>query len=99
HEIRICSHIFFTCPKVERLWKLYYNWLSVSTVCPSNAISHLWQHGHFVGNKEAKERWYVVWCATLWCIWRKRNECICNEGSFVESEVTEKEEFMAWTWM
>lgn len=54
-EDETCSHILFTCPKVDRIWKLCYNWLSLSTVCPSNVISHIWQHDHFAGSRRQRK--------------------------------------------
>jgi len=74
NDLCVVNHIFFTCPKIQELWKLWCKWFNFSTVMPEEANMHFHQEaGLFVNNTHG---------ATAWYTWNARNNCMFRNQAF-----------------
>lgn len=70
------QHLFFTCPKIDSVWKHCSKWFNTLTVFPENVDMNF---QHLPGEFRLKHHiqcWKVIWSAIVWCLWRTRNHCV-----------------------
>jgi hypothetical protein len=88
------SHPFLHCKVSWKIWVNIQRWLDVNLITPANLFSH-WQcwEGLMSNKKELKRGFRIIWHATLWAIWKVRN----NDGVDVP-KVVEDIKMWAWKW-
>lgn len=79
------KHLFLQCPLLDSLWSGVLVWICFITISPENATNHLAQFGSLSSiSKSKRSLLTLIWCATAWTIWKKRNSIIFqNKASFV----------------
>ncbi|KAF1897797.1 hypothetical protein Lal_00032557, partial [Lupinus albus] len=65
-------HLFST-------YKSIYNWLNITVTLPQNFLHHYLNHLGLVNDKKGWKAWSFIWFATIWAIWRHRNDIIFNK--------------------
>ncbi|XP_057808801.1 uncharacterized protein LOC131023272 [Salvia miltiorrhiza] len=91
------EHLFFSCAKIEEVWKEVILWMG------KQAVFHLKAKPHFnafanLGKKEDVKFLTAVWCCVVWCIWKKRNECIFEQGSWSKERMVAEIKTRIWGW-
>lgn len=67
-------HLFLHCDWFRHIWIDVYDWLGVDMVIPyriSNQLSHISVLGGFWKYKLIL--FHLIWCSTLWILWKERN--------------------------
>ena len=73
------NHLFLHCPMVYRVWIAVIQKFKVSWVLPQD-VNQLIEEAFMVGrDKRTKLLWSLVICATLWTVWRERNQRIFED--------------------
>ncbi|PNY08327.1 ubiquinone biosynthesis monooxygenase COQ6 [Trifolium pratense] len=49
-------------------------------------------------NKKIRLGFLMIWHATLWCIWRARNNAIFANGSFTPKAIVDDIKVLSWKW-
>nr|KYP59667.1 Putative ribonuclease H protein At1g65750 family [Cajanus cajan] len=98
-DIETTTHIFCTCPMVDRVWKQCLSWLN----CPAPLPRQIFDHFSFlpapIQNESEAETWHTVWLATMWTLWRYRNKCIFVGGTFEQGSIVRDILIFCWRWL
>ncbi|XP_057794115.1 uncharacterized protein LOC131010566 [Salvia miltiorrhiza] len=91
------DHLFFSCSKSEEVWKELIQWMGKQVVFHHKAKPHF---NVFVnlGHKEDVMFLTAVWICVVWCVWKKRNECIFNQGSWIKERMVSEIKTRIWGW-
>jgi hypothetical protein len=91
-------HLFLHCEVMLKVWKRVMCWLNFHFAIPQNLFSHFecW----YYEATSLKIRWgfCLIWLATIWVIWKRRNEVIFNNGVVEMEELVENIKVLAWYW-
>jgi hypothetical protein len=90
------NHIFFNCNVSGEVWSTIFRWMG-DQVNPCGSIcDHFLLSGDSLKAINNKRSRHVIWLATTWYLWRKRNNTIFR-GEFVNiSSFVEQIMYIAW---
>lgn len=73
------SHLFMYYPVARGVWLALFDWLEISFIMPPNLFCHwfCWIVG--ASNSKVMKGFRVIWHATIWMIWKARNNKIFND--------------------
>ncbi|AES93778.1 hypothetical protein MTR_5g007390 [Medicago truncatula] len=93
------SHFFLHCKVAWKIWVDIQLWLEVNMVTPSNLLTH-WRCWDGLGQntKELKRGFRIIWHASIWAIWKTRNNIIFNNAGIEVQEVVEEIKMLSWKW-
>ncbi|AES95629.1 hypothetical protein MTR_5g027610 [Medicago truncatula] len=74
------------------------SWLNCNFIVPNNLLVHLECWSKEVSTRKLRQGFWLIWHATLWVIWKVRNEIIFNNGTFDVEEVVENIKVLSWSW-
>ena len=73
------THLFFNCICFSQVWNHLLRWFGIVAVLPNDAKGHLYQFSFVGGTQKSKQSLLqVIWMATVWEIWKERNNRIFN---------------------
>ncbi|KAF1890102.1 hypothetical protein Lal_00025435 [Lupinus albus] len=72
------QHLFSSCSLTYSVWQLMYKWLNISVALPLVLINHFLNHCGMVKDRKCRKAWSIICFATVWGIWRSRNDFIFN---------------------
>ncbi|KAF1892539.1 hypothetical protein Lal_00011005 [Lupinus albus] len=79
-QLESSQHSFFSRSFSYRVWQLFISgWIS-SVTLPHGTINNFMSHLCLVKDRKHRHVWSSIWLATIWAIWRARNEFIFNNG-------------------
>jgi hypothetical protein len=76
----VSSHLFLFCDFALKVWKSIFRWLGLMIIIPPN-IFVLFEC--FTGASRFKQTrcgLSLIWHATIWALWRSRNNVIFSNG-------------------
>jgi len=93
------THIFLHCDMVMNIWRKLMEWLDLNLLMPHNIFIHweCWSGGSM--NKMVRKGLRMIWQATIWAIWRARNDCIFNTVVTRWEEVVDEIKVLTWRWV
>jgi hypothetical protein len=92
------SHLFLHCPSAISIWYEVFRWLGVVVVIPPNLFMLFEVFRNSAKNIKARQGFLMIWHATLWSIWKARNNTIFANGSFNSKDVVEDIKVLSWKW-
>nr|KYP35961.1 hypothetical protein KK1_042939 [Cajanus cajan] len=81
-DVEMVSHIFCTCPLIDKVWKQCLSWINCPSPLPMQVIQHLSFLPGMLHSQDGVEKWHILWMATTWTLWRHRNKCIFQGGTY-----------------
>jgi hypothetical protein len=73
------DHLLIHCDYFGMVWHRIYQWLGISFIAPESASDHLYHFGHLAGLPRLSHSFMtVIWMATVWVIWKEKNNRIFN---------------------
>ncbi|XP_028071421.1 uncharacterized protein LOC114273801 [Camellia sinensis] len=77
-ELESLNHVMLLCPVVWQVWSNLLKWWGMQWVSPQSVVGLLdWWRG-IKWRKVEGIIWKVIPLATLWSVWKMRNECVFN---------------------
>jgi len=70
------QHLFFECSFSQRIWIGIFNWCGVQGPVQQSIIMYFLQFGALLRKNKSKKKCFIVWMATVWCMWTSRNKII-----------------------
>ncbi|XP_057811338.1 uncharacterized protein LOC131025559 [Salvia miltiorrhiza] len=91
------NHLFFTCSQTVEIWLAIIQWLGVQTVQQREVCNHFIAFMG-LGNKAATPFLSSVWICLIWSLWKVRNECIFDQGSWNKDKMVFEIKQRLWSW-
>jgi len=110
HDSRTCvagcdivessSHLFLHCNILGSVWHSIYSWIGVSVTNPSSVPDHFNQFSCSggIGNKR-RSLLQVIWYATVWEIWKERNNRLFNGSESPVLQVVDRIKAISYMWL
>jgi mannosylglycoprotein endo-beta-mannosidase len=76
HNEESIAHVFIHCNVAVTVWQHISKWLGLSFFMTVKVQQHFLKFGDLVKEKINKRFRRLVWFATMWCLWRSRNNII-----------------------
>jgi hypothetical protein len=92
------THLFLHCPSAMWVWSEVFKWIGVSFVIPPS-LSSLFELIKGSGRRgNTRKGFLMIWHATLWSIWKARNNAIFSSGIFSPRDIVEELKVLSWKW-
>jgi hypothetical protein len=94
----VSSHLFLFCDFALKVWKSIFRWLGLVIIIPPN-IFVLFEC--FTGASRFKQMrcgLSLIWHATIWALWRSRNNVIFSNGVIEVEKVVDEIKLLSWRW-
>lgn len=91
-------HLFLHCDVACAVWLKLMRWLDQFFISPPNLFIH-WEC--WLGrerDKNIKNGKGIIWLATIWVLWKTRNDKIFNDNDFEVDDIVEEVKVLAWKW-
>jgi hypothetical protein len=91
-------HLFLHCPCVMKVWQEIFRWLGVEIVIPSSLTILFEVLKASARNGKIRKGFVLIWHASLWAIWKARNEANFANGRFATLDIVESIKVSSWKW-
>ena len=94
------QHLFLHCNTFGSVCHFIYSWLGISAVVPAQVLAHFNQFNISGGIvKKRRSISQVIWFATVWEIWKERNNRLFNNKACSVIQVVDKIKSLAFMWL
>lgn len=93
------NHLFWDCYLADIVWSITKVWLGVNF---NNYSLHYFSIDHLLNLKmesNVKKYWYIFAAASLWIIWKSRNDCVFNNIRKTKDDITFMIKSVSYSWM
>lgn len=90
------NHLFLHCEVASNIWREVLNWFGGNFVTPPNLSYHWDCWNGEIGDKKLRKWCKLIWHASVWAIWRVRNEKIFNRVIKNVDEIVEEIKVLSW---
>jgi len=98
--IETSTHLFFHCNLFSSVWNHIFLWLGVVTAMPHDVTGHFNHFSHLGGfSKSRHSITQVIWYATVWEIWKERNNRIFNAKASSILQVVDRIKLLTFQWL
>lgn len=94
-----CVHLFIHCDFANSVWRRVMMWVDYDFITPPSPFVHWECWGTNFGNKAIKRGRRIIWLATLWILWKARNDKIFNGQIHEVDDVVEEVKVLSWRWL
>ncbi|GAU21872.1 hypothetical protein TSUD_33690 [Trifolium subterraneum] len=91
-------HLFLHCPCALRVWYGIFRWLGVVIVAPPSLMLLFKVMKGAARGKKTRSGFFMIWHATIWCIWKAQNKSIFDNDSFIPDDIVENIKVVSWKW-
>jgi hypothetical protein len=99
-KIETSSHLLLHCDFFGSVWFFVLRWLGIYYVMPYDVTSHFIQFRFLGGAAKSKSSiLQVIWFATVWEIWKERNNRVFNDKKCSIPQVVDKIKFLTFRWL
>lgn len=92
------EHLFLHCSFAMEVWGKIMCWWNFSLVMPPNLFIHWAGWNGVESRKRLKRVLRLVWHATIWGLWKARNERIFSNGNGSIGDLVEEVKVLSWRW-
>jgi hypothetical protein len=91
-------HLFLHCEVASEAWLSLMRWLNHYFISPPNLVVHweCWLGGDRAN--KVKKGLGIIWLATIWALWKSRNDKVFNEANVEVDAIVEEVKVLAWKW-
>jgi hypothetical protein len=97
-HVESSTHLFLHCDVSALIWRGVLNWLEFNFITPPNIFNHFKCWNGEANSKRIKKGVWLIWHATIWSIWRERNERIFNNQTKGVDEIVDDIKAVSWFW-
>jgi len=99
-NIETMDHLFPGCNIFRKVWHLILHWLGISFACPVLIRDQYTQFTHLAGMPRASYSYLkVIWHASIWAIWKDRNNCIFKNTIINPNSILDKVKQTSFLWL
>jgi hypothetical protein len=99
-EMETSSHLLLHCHSFGSVWYFILRWLGIYSVMPFDVPSHFIQFSFLGGAAKSKRSiLQAIWYATVWEIWKERNNRVFNDKKCTIQQVVDKIKSLTFMWL
>ncbi|XP_058726592.1 uncharacterized protein LOC131597952 [Vicia villosa] len=98
-EVECLPHILGGCSVVSNIWRKVYELIGSFDDLTLEEFEGFFSIAEKLKNKEKNIVVSVIWLATAWCIWNRRNTIIFINDSLSFRECMSEVIFSSWSWL
>jgi len=98
YGVETSNHLFLHCSVASRVWMKVSNWLDFNFLIPPNLFIHCQCWNGWERNKKVRCGLWLIWHATVWMLWRARNNRILKDQVSNAEDIVEVVEVLSWRW-
>jgi len=93
------NHLFLHCSTFGVVWYYIYRWIEISSIFSSCATDHFNQFSYGGGGSNVRQSiLHLIWFATVWEIWKERNNMILNGKECSITLLVDKIKLLSYSW-
>jgi hypothetical protein len=92
------THLFLCCDFALGVWLAIFRWLGLVLILPPNLAMLFDCFVEAAVSKKKRLSYYLIWHATVWRIWRSRNNIIFSDGVIELEKVVDEIKLLSWRW-
>jgi hypothetical protein len=92
-------HCFLGCHFIATVWRDVYYWMGISHLSASNVQQHFIVFGDIIKGKKCKKVKQLIWLATMWSIWRSRNNILFRGDVVNIITLVDQIKYISWFWL
>jgi hypothetical protein len=96
NELEDINHIFFTCTVSSQIWSKVFRWMGINPIGYVNINNHFTRFGGLLKGGHYKKFRHLIWLATTWSIWRKRNNIVFRGDDVNIVSLVDQIIYIAW---
>jgi hypothetical protein len=98
-ERETSTHLFLHCEMARGVWLRLMRWKNHFFLIPPNLFIHweCWSAGGY--HKKSRRGWRLIWHATIWVIWKARNDRLFNNVVKEVEELVDDIQVLSWWWV
>ncbi|KEH29417.1 transmembrane protein, putative [Medicago truncatula] len=94
------DHLFLGCNLFGSVWYLICSWLGISYVPSRLLTDHFLQFSNLAGMPRSSHTYFkVIWLASIWAIWKDRNNYIFKNAVLDPQIILEKVKWDSFLWL
>jgi len=98
--LETAKHLFLDCGTFGSIWSLVFHWLGISSVIGGELRHHFLQFTHMAGLPRSTHlHLRVIWFASVWVIWKERNNRVFNNVVTAPPILLEKIKLNSFLWL
>ena len=98
--LKTINHLFFHCSIFGSVWNYILQWIGITMVLPFSVSDHFNHFGFGGGGPRVRHSIiYVIWFATVWEIWKERNNRIFNDKQCSILRMVDKIKLLTFLWL
>jgi hypothetical protein len=98
NHVETTTHIFLQCPASNSVWVHIFKWMGLTPIMNASVQQHFIVFGDLLKSVVHKRYRHVIWLATTWCIWRRRNHIVFRGERVNISTLVDQIIYMSWFW-
>ncbi|XP_024626847.1 uncharacterized protein [Medicago truncatula] len=99
-NIETADHLFLGCNLFGSVWYLICNWLGICYVPSCQLSDHFLQFSNMASMPRFSHTFFkVIWLASIWAIWKDRNNCIFKNAVIDPQIILEKVKRDSFFWL
>ncbi|XP_057808945.1 uncharacterized protein LOC131023421 [Salvia miltiorrhiza] len=91
------EHLLFTCPKTDEIWCDFLGWIGKKTALHRSTNAHF-RAFTSLGSKADVQFLTGTWICIVWSIWKERNNCKFNQGTWNIQKIVAEIKTRIWSW-
>jgi hypothetical protein len=96
--VETSKHLFLHCGGAILIWYEIFRWLGIVVIIPPSLEVLFEVVRGAAKNKKTRNGFLLIWHATIWTIWRARNNVIFANGVFNPKEMVDEVKVLSWKW-
>jgi hypothetical protein len=97
-NVETSNHLFLHCPCAMKIWGGIFKWLGVHIIIPPSLPTLFEVLKGSARNPKIRKGYLMIWHATLWAMWKARNNAIFSSGTFLPDQVVDDIKVISWKW-
>jgi hypothetical protein len=92
------NHLFLHYDVAAKVWYEINRWLGFYLVIPPNLFLSFAMWTTWGMNKFVKAGLRLIWCVSIWVLWRARNDCVFNVDVVNSMVIIDTIKLLSWQW-